>query len=573
MNRRIFFICSVLLLSVHSISFSNKIPSASIGAQRVIRNGSPVYDALASLAIEAGVVPFATNGPMTAGELQCYLDTIPYDILSEAGKKKYRWIYDELHEQFFGGASSILNIGIDPSVSLEGYYKTNAEIDWLLPYKDRNPVFSLPVFIAAGDYAAVETEITVNVYESVSLLHNNYSNIPFSTYTQDGNFPHFAYASLGAQAKGKSFINFQIGKGSLNIGRTQMGSIIISDYMRDISYAKFSLFSPAVRFSSYVTQHEVNKYMYFHHIEGRPFPWLSVSMLEGVIVNAPLELRFLNPFMIFHGFGAWQDYGDYNHDIGQEGSDYQDDDSRVSSYLAFTLDIHPWKYTRLYFLYAMNQFQLQYELDTDPKAASIPNGLGGQCGFETYIPFGSGHFFIGAEALYTTPWFYIARNRHWSFTAEKQELYLEEGKNHIISWIGTPFGPDTIAAQIAFGYSEQGLWKTNLMYRFKVSGENDKDLFKPGNEDYYPSTPEQASIMTPSGIPEYSHTVAISGSYEPIDGITLFGQFGISFYTNFDHHNGESQMGAEGALSVKVELYDILQRLYAYYIVKRGTAE
>ena len=66
MNRRIFFICSVLLLSVHSISFSNKIPSASIGAQRVIRNGSPVYDALASLAIEAGVVPFATNGPMTA---------------------------------------------------------------------------------------------------------------------------------------------------------------------------------------------------------------------------------------------------------------------------------------------------------------------------------------------------------------------------------------------------------------------------------------------------------------------------------------------------------------------------
>ena len=82
---------------------------------------------------------------MTAGELQCYLDTIPYDILSEAGKKKYRWIYDELHEQFFGGASSILNIGIDPSVSLEGYYKTNAEIDWLLPYKDRNPVFSLPV--------------------------------------------------------------------------------------------------------------------------------------------------------------------------------------------------------------------------------------------------------------------------------------------------------------------------------------------------------------------------------------------------------------------------------------------
>ena len=111
------------------------------------------------------------------------------------------------------------------------------------------------------------------------------------------------------------------------------------------------------------------------------------------------------------------------------------------------------------------------------------------------------------------------------------------------------------------------------MYRFKVSGENDKDLFKPGNEDYYPSTPEQASIMTPSGIPEYAHTVAISGSYEPIDGITLFGQFGISFYTNFDHHRGESQMGAEGALSVKVELYDILQRLYAYYIVKRGTAK
>lgn len=560
MNRRIFFICSVLLLSVHSISFSNKIPSASIGAQRVIRNGSPVYDALASLAIEAGVVPFATNGPMTAGELQCYLDTIPYDILSEAGKKKYRWIYDELHEQFFGGASSILNIGIDPSVSLEGYYKTNAEIDWLLPYKDRNPVFSLPVFIAAGDYAAVETEITVNVYESVSLLHNNYSNIPFGTYYIDGNFPHFAYASFGAQAKGKSFINFQIGRGSLNIGRTQMGSIIISDNMRDITYAKLSLFSPAVRFSSYVTQHEVNKYMYFHQLEGRPLPWLSVSLLEGVIVNAPLELRYLNPFMIFHGFGAWQDYGDYNDDLAN--GTYPDDDSRVSSYLAFTLDVHPWKYTRLYFLYAMNQFQLQYELDTDPKAASIPNGLGGQCGFETYIPFGSGHFFIGAEALYTTPWFYIARNRHWSFTAEKQSFFEETKGTRIISWIGTPFGPDTIAGQISFGYIVQGLWKTNLMYRFKVSGENDTSMFL--TNGYYPDTPEEASIVTPSGIPEYGHTVVLSGAYSPLDGVTFFAQLGLSCYVNRDHVVNNTQLGFEGCLSVKIEVYDILQRLYVW---------
>lgn len=560
-------VCAACLLVSGAAASEYPRIAAPIGAQRVIKNGSPVYDTLAILAIEAGMVSFAVNGPMTAGELLVYLDTIPYDTLSEAGRRAYDWVYGELHEEFFGISSQMLSVGLDAIVSVEGYYKTNSGIDWLLPYKDRNPVFALPIFIAAGDYAAIETEITVNVYESVSMLHTNYSNIPFGTYYLDGNFPHFAYASFGAQAKGKSFINFQVGRGSLKIGRTQMGSIIISDNMNDITYAKLSLFSPAVRFSSYVTQHEVNKYMYFHQLEGRPLPWLSVSLLEGVIVNAPLELRYLNPFMIFHGFGAWQDYGDYNDDLAN--GTYPDDDSRVSSYLAFTLDVHPWKYTRLYGLFAMNQFQLSYELEYDPDAASIPNGLGGQAGFETYIPYnGGGYFFVGGEFLYTTPWFYVARDRRWSFTAEKQELYLGTKGERIISWIGTPFGPDTIAAQIACGYIVQDVWKANLSYRFTVRGENDKSMFL--TDGYYPDTPEEASLVTPSGIPEYGHTVMFSGTYSPLDGITVAGGFGISYYANFDHILGNAQLGVEGTVSAKIEVYDILQHLYNWFSTKQG---
>jgi len=42
------------------------------------------------------------------------------------------------------------------------------------------------------------------------------------------------------------------------------------------------------------------------------FKRFQFSILEGAMVAAPLELRFLNPVMIFHNYAAWRSYTDYD---------------------------------------------------------------------------------------------------------------------------------------------------------------------------------------------------------------------------------------------------------------------
>ena len=52
----------------------------------------------------------------------------------------------------------------------------------------------------------------------------------------------------------------------------------------------------------------VDKYLYLHQIDIRLFKKLTFSALEGMIVNAPFELRFINPLTVFHGYAPWKDY-------------------------------------------------------------------------------------------------------------------------------------------------------------------------------------------------------------------------------------------------------------------------
>ncbi|AEE17840.1 hypothetical protein Trebr_2433 [Treponema brennaborense DSM 12168] len=541
--------CGVLLWCA---AFAAAVPfGVPAGAQRVIKTSSPVYDALAALALDSGRLPFAVNGPATAGELRRYLDAIPYESLSSVGRYDYALVLQELSRPVSGISwDGFISLGTEAAVSIDGYVKSNAAIGWQYEWKNRDPFFLLPLVVSAGDYLTLETSASVGIYEGAALRHFNFTNIPLRMDTLDGNFPHDAYASVGFQHDGRHFLNFQIGRGSLNIGRTAMGSIIISDYMRDVSYAKISLFSPRLRFSSYVTQHAVNKYFYFHHFEVRPADWFSVSMLEGVMVNAPLELRYLNPMMIFHGFGAWRDYDAYNADMGN-GS-HPAGDSRVGSYLAFTVDARPCAYTRLYGLFAMNQFQLKFEIENDPAALAVPNSLGFQGGVESIVPLKSGYLTVNGEFVYTMPWFYVSRDKEWSLVSERTEFY--RGGSPLLSWIGSPFGPDTIACQIGASYGEYGDWKAGVRYRFTVHGENGKNVFE--KDHYYPTTVEEAQASTPTGTPEYSHAVMLSGEKTLFPGISVQTGCGVSHYLNKDNVRGNTQTGFEASVSLRIRPYE-----------------
>ncbi|MGL4985907.1 MAG: hypothetical protein ACRC5H_02065 [Treponemataceae bacterium] len=530
--------------------------SVPVGAQKIIKTTSPIYDALTAVAFDAGETTFASSGPLTAGEIKRYLDDLPYEKLSRAGKYHYDWIVSELQMDYFGFSSGIIGFGIDPSIAIEGFVKSNPDIEWLYTFRERNYPLLLPVLFSVSDFVTLESDIAVGQYQSVMNEHDNYTNIPAGTIDLNGNFPHFAYISSGAQTQKGSFFNFQLGYGAMNIGRSEMGSVIMSDYMNDITTSRLSFFSPRIKYSAYVNQLETNKYFYLHHVEFRPLKWFNIAIVEGVLVNAPFEFRYLNPIMAFHGFGAWASYGDYNDDIG---SDYPAEDSRVTSYFAVTFDVNPWRFIRLYGLFTMNQFQMQYEIDHNPEAAKIPNGIGWQAGIEGWIPINNGYLRLNGEFLHTDPYLYIAKNPKWSLIADKKELYINTTEA-LRAWVGTPFGPDTIAFQLTAIYSLPRIWTAGLKYRLKIHGEINKTILNSvgsdGKPNYYPTSKDEAQRKTPTGTPEYENLVSVQGSYEIYDGITIFAQVGFVHHINHDNRIGNTQMGFEGAISVKMNLFD-----------------
>ena len=156
----------------------------------------------------------------------------------------------------------------------------------------------------------------------------------------------------------------------------------------------------------------VSKYLYFHELDFRPFKRLKITAIKGVMVNAPLELTYLNPVEFIHGLESWGAYKDYNHDIGN--STLNESNSRVGSLLALAAELNPWKYGRLYVLFQMNEFQLPSE------KKSVPNSLGLQGGLDIQIPSQNGYWTANLEGLWTSPYMYRLRNKNWSFCMSRE---------------------------------------------------------------------------------------------------------------------------------------------------------
>jgi hypothetical protein len=107
------------------------------------------------------------------------------------------------------------------------------------------------------------------------------------------------------------------------------------------------------------------------------FEKINFSAFEGVYLNAPLELRFLNPLMIMHQYASWEEYGYTRHDDYGAG--------KVCSYLCFMLDYTICDNLRFYALYSQNEIQLPGEKYINKAGALLPDSLGFQSGLELKV--------------------------------------------------------------------------------------------------------------------------------------------------------------------------------------------
>ncbi|MBR5867080.1 MAG: hypothetical protein IKZ04_04120, partial [Spirochaetaceae bacterium] len=483
---------------------------------------------------------------------ELYLKKIDTSRLSEAGIASYNKIESFFKHEYPGFESDLIDFGFTVNCALEGYYKTNKDIDWVYPYQKRKAFIDIPFGFGVGDYITVASSLSAAQNIKAMISHDNYVNVPFPASKFDINFPHNAYGSMGCMFSEETGINFRIARGYQSIGNSSTGSVILSDYCSNESYAELSVFSPKYRYASNVTELNPPKgkegnpdplYMYLHRLEFRFMEKLTFTLLEGVCVNAPLELRFLNPLMVVHGFASWNDY------YGSGNNPDKEIVKKEASLLAANLNYVPCPGVKLYFLYAMNQFQTGYERKNWPDLP-IPNAIALQGGMDLAFPLKNGYLCTTLEGVYATPYMYLMECSDCTYIREYRENI---GLKNVREWVGTPFGPDSISAFLSVGYKVPGQWSAFINYVFSAQGEHsDTSIVE---TDYWPVTMDKATMSAPSGIPQYSNIISLKGLWNITDRFSLAFSPSYVFLFNAGNQKGVKRNGFEFSASCSYSLF------------------
>lgn len=535
------FVFSQLLSSVFAVTR---------GGQDLILCGHWVYSALLSLEMEMGRVTFSDQAPVSINELKTYLEDIDYERLSEPGKKQYDRIIEYIEEKNWSWNAGIFSIGVEPSANLELYYKSEEDTPWVYDYTKRQSIIDMPIKIGLADYCSVYMGLTLSQSYYARYSTDNYVNQIFVNDAFDPALTHENYLSAGYLWDNGVGINLRTGVGTQSTGHSLMPSIIMSEYMTDTPYVNLRIFSPVFNYNFNVTQFTRETYLYTHRIETRFFKKIQFSFIEGVLPYSSFDLRFVNPFAIFHGYGLFNEYhGD------------------CSSYFGFKISYVPVKYLRLYTLYSQNEHTMSSE------GSGEPEGTGFQAGIESYLPSKNGYFHFGAEFYYTNPYLFIKQSPNVSFAKVFTEMI--EGTGNYYQWMGNPLGPDSLAFQIAAGYEVPDKWSVDLAYNFAAKGEfagtrifdSDHANWQKSDlsfdETVWPYKDPDNTLKAPHGVVEYVNSVTVKGTYKPVDYLSFMVQPSYVFMFNHNHVKNQSRQGFEIAFSVKTQFTKISKKEFS----------
>jgi len=547
----------------------------SLPPQKVLHPGDWAYDALAILSREQGRVFFA-DSRITVLQMKNFLAEIDVNSLSVSALAIYDNLAEYLDSNFpLSFQSDAISVGLDLILQGELYYKTNESIPWIYDAHSRKAIIQIPWGFSLGPWITAEMDLYFGQNEYAATLHDNYINIPLDPVKQaDIHFPKRAYVSTGFPVGAASGFNFSIGIGDNFFGRTQTGSVIISDHLERTVYAQATIYSPAFKYTAQVLQYEVNKYHYMHYLQIRPHKTFSVSLAEGVMVNAPLELRFLNPFTIFHSYESYKTYSNYNEDLGHKKNDAELDElwdknpdgsdvydrtfdpnhhSRIGSYFGIKLEWQPLRNLRFYGLFVMDVFNLPAK-KTHWLEGLYPDALGFQAGTEFSFPAKEGYWEFGLEGIYTYPYLYIMWDKGWSFYKDVPELDADIDPP-LRYWTGSPFGPDTIAGTLRAGFRSSSGWYAGGSFVFSAQGErSDLGIFDRDNsidDTYRPSHKVYDVTVPPTGIPVFTSTVSFRFQKNLNKWLSFGIMPGYRLVLNVGHKEGRIEHGAEIALYLR----------------------
>lgn len=556
MKKKIFI--AVLLLC------SNFIFAKSGKNTQIIKSGHWIYDDLEYLCMDAQTDFFFETQPMTIGEINFYFKKLPYERLSESAQLVYERVKGFLTKTDDFLQNHPLRLFANLKTNPEFYVKSNPGIDWSFDYYVKDFFITIPVIIGFSDYFTIEPDFIIGKNQPSMSKPYNFTNIIYAGDQLEFLLPRFAYGATGYAAD-KWGVNFSIAKEGLQLYNTQLGSIVYNRTFETDAYCSLNLYTEYIKYSLHVAQVDNTKFLYLHQINARPFKWLKLNLVEGSLLNAPFELRYLNPFMLMHQYGSWLQYGNY---LTENEMNYYGE-GRFCAYFGIMFEVLPFKNFKIYGMYVQNEI-LDLGGGREDKDLSVPDSLGFQLGFQYNIPLkDKGLIKTYLEGIYTSPYLYIKQSPEWSLWRHRPNMQLKD--QYTDTWIGSPYGPDCLAITLKGEYDSLGKWNLGFSYTFSIHGENNANsLFSqkttiPGTTEeiysYYPSTQyelaqtDQEKIeardkgrnMWLTGILQYKNQIKLNASYKILDNLSVYGQtvYVIQIQNNNILHGIEVSCGIE----------------------------
>jgi len=506
----------------------------------MILTGEEVLDDIRYLSLESGKSFLSFSPPLAPAEVRNFLDSIDESALSQPAKDAYYRILNRLtpkarlsftYKSFTASLNAILTV--------EGRTGFNPDISWYPRYPENVPLFSFAFRFFFTDYV----QLYIEPGKSAPPYEFGYTNIPEDFSTQ-----YWPVRSFGAA--GGSWWNFHIGRDRLFWGTSHTGSLTFSDNNALFDFARLSFFLPSIKYSLIINQLPLKlkdnlfsnppdkweenlmrsneRYFYLHRIDATFFERVNFSAIEGVMVgNSSIELRYLNPLIIFHSLYSW---GDYDFWI----PDKEKRSHMNGSFFSVELNWNIVKSLAVYGQFVMNEYAVQAEIDAG--VIPPPNELGYLAGIHFAHSFKEWGSIFFLEFIYTDPYLYILSSPYASFIQQDWDY----------KFIGYP--RDTISLSAGVEFFNKNNLSFSGSFSWISSGEHNKDGLKWDWEQSQQAWDEK----TPSGIAENKFILCFGTKWKPLPYLVLKANINGIISLNNKHNAGVDAKGGQASLSVSL---------------------
>lgn len=481
------------------------LAAAAQGAnlQRVRALDDPLVADIEDLLVESGSLFLSYAAPYSDAELRGALDRIDPEALSDEGRAKYDAALASLRPDP-SLRSGLLAAKAGLKVDLDANWRSDEALPWVLDYQERPSALSLSLEAWAGsgvygyfgpsikrDYWAVQSKLA-------DLSPPNFTSLPIDFVDSDGNFPFRSFAAVGGE-----FWSLRLGRDRLSLGSLGENNLVVSSRTEWYDYARLALGFRNFEYTAYAVQLQPQRYLYMHRVDFLLWDRLSVALTEGSLLGeAPLELRFLNPLMIFHGYEAWNDDSILASSVTSGGQPLATASSTVSgvgSMAGLEINYAPLRCLNLVAQYQFNAGRDPIKLLLWPSQVSdLPNSAAYLLGAKLRSPLRGGYLRGEILAVYAEPFDMILANDRISYIYRRSSNSNAPGAQATVEeWIGFPEGPDCILVSGSLGYETAARASATLSASYRWKGENNLGTA-------YPSTANAlgAALTAPSGTVE-----------------------------------------------------------------------